>query len=162
MTKEALGELIIQEQEGFYRIAKTIIFEDADVSDALSEAIVRAFANLHQLKKDRYAKTWFVRILINECYRILNSRNKLVYVEESELILKESPADDRDYSELYMMLEELPPETRLCITLYYLEGYSVKEIAKLTGTTTSSVKNRLLRGRKKLKDMLDYPAGQPV
>lgn len=160
MTKEELGELIMQEQESFYRIAKTIIYEDADVSDALSETIVRAFASLHQLRHDRYAKTWFVRILLNECYKTLKSRNRLIYMEEAELISGEGSADDRDYSELYICLEQLPEETRLCIVLYYMEDYSVKEVAKLLDTTASSVKNRLLRGRKRLKELLDVPVEQ--
>ncbi len=160
MTKEELGELIMREQEGFYRIAKTVIYEDCDVGDALSEAIVKAFANLDTLKRDRYAKTWFVRILINECYNILNKRNRLVYVDEEELKASEKPQESSDYSELYLALEELPKEQRLCIALYYMEGYSVKEIASMTESTVSAVKNKLLRGRKKLKELLESPIEQ--
>ena len=51
-----------------YRIAKSLLYNDADCADAIQEAIVKAFAKLHTLKDDSYAKTWLIRIVMNECY----------------------------------------------------------------------------------------------
>lgn len=159
MTKEELGNMIITEQESFYRIAKTLLYEDADCADAISEAIVKAFGSINSLRKAKYAKTWFVRILINECYAILNSRKRLAYLEPDEMPENVVTFNKEDYSELYEALEQLPPKTRLVISLYYLEGYSVKEIAKLTNTSESAVKNRLMRGRRQLKGDLEEMEG---
>ncbi|MBR1816731.1 MAG: sigma-70 family RNA polymerase sigma factor [Lachnospiraceae bacterium] len=159
MTKEELGQLIMTEQECFYRIAKTMLYEDADCSDAISEAIVKAFDSINTLRKPKYAKTWFVRILINECYAILNRQKRMVAYEPDSLPDNIVSFNNEDYSELYEALEALPPKTRLVISLYYMEGYSVKEIAKLTDTTESAVKNRLLRGRHELKNDLEEMEG---
>ena len=71
MTKQDFGDLIISFTDDFYRIAKAILKEDADCEDAMSSAIVKGFSKLHTLKKQEYAKTWFSRILINECQMIL-------------------------------------------------------------------------------------------
>ena len=70
MTKQELGDLIISSQEEMYRIAKTILYNDDDCADAISETIVRAFSKIVSLKKDTFAKTWLIRILINECFNV--------------------------------------------------------------------------------------------
>ena len=55
MTKETLGQLIIDSEETMYHIAKSLLYNDADCADAIQEAIVKAFAKLHTLKDDSYA-----------------------------------------------------------------------------------------------------------
>ncbi len=153
MTKEKLGSLIIEWEEGLYRVAKTLLYNDEDCGDAIQESIVKAFSNLHALKKDKYVKTWFTRILMNECYAIMRKEKKLVSLEtvpEKEAYVRE------DYSDLYMAVSSLPEEMRMAVVLYYGEGFSVKEIACIEDTTESAVKNRLLRARKKLKSQLSH------
>ncbi|MDE7185763.1 MAG: sigma-70 family RNA polymerase sigma factor [Lachnospiraceae bacterium] len=148
MTKEQLGNLIIASEETMYRVAKTLLRSDADCADAIQEAIVKAFSAIQTLRKDSYAKTWLVRIVINECYAIMRREQRLVPIDN---IAEEAAAEQADYSELYDALSRLPEEIRLTVTLYYIEGYSVKEIADLMKTTQSAVKNRLMRARAKMK-----------
>ena len=74
MTKETLGQLIIDSEETMYHIAKSLLYNDADCADAIQEAIVKAFAKLHTLKDDSYAKTWLIRIVMNECYAIMRRK----------------------------------------------------------------------------------------
>lgn len=114
-----------------YHIAKSLLYNDADCADAIQEAIVKAFVKLHTLKDDSYAKTWLIRIVMNE--------------QETE---------SKDYSDLYEAIFHLPEQIKLCVTLYYMEGYSVKEVAALLDTTESAVKNRLAKARGKLKEAL--------
>ncbi|MDE6364240.1 MAG: sigma-70 family RNA polymerase sigma factor [Lachnospiraceae bacterium] len=148
MTKEQLGNLIIASEETMYRVAKTLLRSDADCADAIQEAIVKAFSAIQTLRKDSYAKTWLVRIVINECYAIMRREQRLVPIDN---IAEEAATEQADYSELYDALSRLPEEIRLTVTLYYIEGYSVKEIADLMKTTQSAVKNRLMRARAKMK-----------
>lgn len=75
MTKEALGELILSSERQLYATAKTILSDDQDCADAIQESIVKAFSKIDTLKKDRYAKTWLMRILFNECYNIARRIN---------------------------------------------------------------------------------------
>ena len=63
MKKEQLGELIIASEETMYRVAKSLLYNDADCADAIQEAIVKAFSKLHTLKEDTYAKTWLIKIV---------------------------------------------------------------------------------------------------
>ena len=132
-----------------YRVAKTLLRSDADCADAIQEAIVKAFTGIQTLRKDSYAKTWLVRIVINECYAIMRHERRLVPIDD--FTVAEAAAEQADYSELYDALSRLPEEIRLAVTLYYIEGYSVREVAELLNTTQSGVKNRLMRARAKMK-----------
>lgn len=153
MEKEQLGQLIIASSDTMYHIAKTLLYNDADCADAIQEAIVKAFSKYHTLKKDAYAKTWLIRILINECYSILRQKSRTIPMD-SPLMGQPLP-HTQDYSDLYEALAALPDDMRLAVTLYYMEGYSVKEIADLLKTSESAVKNRLLRARKKMRRILE-------
>lgn len=159
MKKEQLGELIIASENTLYHVAKTLLYNDADCADAIQEAIVKAFTNLHTLRKDSYGKTWLVRILINECYAIMRKQKNIVSLEEYQ---NQEAVWPEDYSDLYEAVSQLPKETRICVTLYYLEGYSVKETAKILDVTESAVKNRLLRARKQLRSELEQAVSPGV
>ena len=53
-------------------------------------------------------------------------------------------------------IDTLPEKLRLPLVLHYLEGYPVKDIAKMLGSTAGTVKNRLLEARKRLRGELEY------
>ena len=103
--------------------------------------------------QDSYAKTWLIRILINECYAIMRREKRIVSLESYQR--GEEAQEAEDYSGLYDALRRLPEEMRMCVTLYYLEGYSVRETAALLEITESAVKNRLARARAKLRTELE-------
>lgn len=152
MKKEQLGQLILASEDTLYRVAKTLLRSDADCADAIQEAIVKAFSSLHTLRKDSYAKTWLVRIVINECYAIMRKEKRVVSIED--YTPEEMAESTEDYSDLYEAVSRLPKEQRLSVALYYMEGYSVKEIAELMETSESAVKSRLARARARLKQDL--------
>ncbi|MDY3249310.1 MAG: sigma-70 family RNA polymerase sigma factor [Candidatus Choladocola sp.] len=156
MDRQQLGELILASSESMYRVAKSLLGRDADCEDAISETIVKAFEKVHTLRTDQYGKTWLIRILMNECYMIMRRGKKTVSLEDYPL--EDGAGEERDYSDLYHAITRLPCDMRLCITLYYVEGYSVKEIAGLLKVTESTVKNRMARARKRLKCELDEEA----
>ena len=58
------------------------------------------------------------------------------------------------HQQLYMALSTLPPKERSAITLYYLSGYSVKDIAAITESSEDAVKKQMSRGREKLKTLI--------
>ena len=135
-----------------YHIAKSLLYNDADCADAIQEAIVKAFVKLHTLKDDSYAKTWLIRIVMNECYAIMRKEKKIISLQDYQM--NEQETESKDYSDLDEAIFRLPEQIKLCVTLYYMEGYSVKEVAALLDTTESAVKNRLAKARGKLKEAL--------
>lgn len=154
MTKEKLGSLIIASEDHLYRVAKSLLYNDADCADAIQDAIVKAFSKLHTLKNDKYAKTWVIRILINECYAIMRKEKRMVSLETVETVPEDAAYEEKDYSDLYEAVTKLPEDMRMAVVLYYVEEFSIKEIALIQNVSESAVKNRLFKARAKLRVML--------
>ena len=147
MTKEALGELILSSERQLYATAKTILSDDQDCADAIQES----FSKIDTLKKDRYAKTWLMRILINECYNIARRINVNESLDEGYAENMKQPKENRDYSELYRAVNELKEELRIPVILYYMEEFNIREIAQILEISEGAVQKRLVRARKTLK-----------
>ena len=154
MTKENLGELILNSENQLYATAKIILGKDEDCADAISETIVKAFEKRETLKQETYAKTWLIRILINECYSLLRKQKKYVSMETAEIPERKQP-EKMDYSELYQAVSELKDELKLPVILYYAEDFSIREIAQILEITEGAVQKRLARARGKLKKAFD-------
>lgn len=152
MEKEAFANVVLSSTNSLYRISKSILKYDADCEDAVQEAIATGFGKLSTLRQEAYARTWLTRILIHECYNLLKKREKtaemLAEPEDTEYV-------GSDYSDLYDALRMLKKEYRLTIVLYYLEGYSIEETAKILRVPSGTVKSRLSRGRRNLRRIME-------
>lgn len=162
LDKETFSKLAIDSTDSLYRVSKSILGNDSDCEDAVGEAITIAFQKLDTLKKDEYAKTWLTRILIHECFRICRQRKRIVLVADND---ESAPGKQNGteigyytasehYFDLYQAMEQLTGEQKLTIILFYYEGYSVREIARMTDVTQGTVKSRLGRARSQLKRFL--------
>ena len=141
MTKEDLGHLIIASTDSLYRISKSILRNETDCEDAVSEAIV----------------TWLVRILINECYRIYRQKQ---FAPSNDFTFKENLSDEADYSELYHAMMQLDDKYRIPVELYYIEGYKIHEITDILNRSEGTIKSQLARGRQQLRKYLESEAAQ--
>jgi RNA polymerase sigma-70 factor (ECF subfamily) len=151
LTKEKLGDLILASEQQMYATAKSILRSDTDCADAIQETIVRAFSGIAKLRQDKYAKTWLMRILINECHNLIRKNNRIVSLEDYTEAGEIETSEKRDYSELYNALLHLKEELRIPVTLYYMEEFRVKEIAAILDISEGAVQKRLARARKQMK-----------
>ena len=93
-----------------------------------------------------------MRILKNECYIILRNKKRVILFDD----LPEEGDEPFDALDLKTAFSKLSPESRLCITLYYYEGYSISEIAAFLNEPEGTVKSRLSRARKAMRqDLMD-------
>lgn len=150
MNKSTFQNKVLEAETTLYRISKTMLFDESDCEDAVSEAILNAYSNLNHLRNEKYFKTWLVRILINECNKILRAKRRFAPLSE-EILVYNNP----EYSDLYNEIYKLKPDLRITIMLYYIEGYSVEEIKNILKIPAGTVKSRLSRGRKLLKSRLE-------
>lgn len=150
--KEAFMDLIRAVQKSLFVIARSIVKNNEDCADALQETIAKAFTNVHTLKEPAYFKTWIIRILINECNRIIR-KNKRVYPIPYDL-RKTSYKDEYEQIELFEVIDDLNEELQTMVTLFYIEDLSVKEISKVLEVSEGTVKSRLFRARKQLSELL--------
>ena len=133
-----------------FRVAFAILRNRTDCEDAAQNAVLKAYRNLGSLKQRSYFKTWLISILKNECFDMLKRRRPTLDVTEQELSYEMAVPD----VDLNRAFDQLSPEERLTITLYYYEGYDTREIAKLTEVSEGTVRSRLSRGRASLRAML--------
>lgn len=147
ITQEELSALIMDNKDGMYRLAFSILRNDADAQDAVSDAIVLAFEKCHQLRKTSSAKSWLMQILVNSSKKIAVQSNKYVLLENEIQYEQAEEFKDDDMWETVMELDE---EFREVVVLYYYEQFSVREIGKMLRVPEGTVKSRLARAREKL------------
>ena len=157
MTKERFTSEVLAEEKSLYYVAKSILSRDEDCADAIQSAILSAYSRLDTLKEERYFKTWLTRILINESYTLLRKRRDVLSYED---YFKETAGEETEHCpELWQEIAGLKEEYRIPVVLYYVEGYSMKEIAKMLNVTEGSIRTRLYRGRNQLRERLKGVAG---
>lgn len=134
-----------------FRIAFAILRNRADSEDAAQNAVLKAYTNLDTLKERRYFKTWLIRILKNECVNVLHAQKPVSNLDDCASVGYEMQVPDMDLNRAFDALSE---DERLAITLFYYEGYSTKEIAKICEENDGTIRTRLSRARKMLREKL--------
>jgi len=152
MEKEAFTSAILGMTDTLYRVAATQLRQRADQEDAVQECLRRAWEKQHKLREERYVQTWVIRILLNECHRLQRRMARALPAEDI-------PTTHRDEnSELKEALLRVEERFRTPMLLHYIEGYGIAETAAMLRIPQGTVKSRLARGRKQLKEILDEEA----
>ena len=149
MDKDTFARQVTDLQGGLYRVAASYLRGESDRLDAVSEAIARAWEKRHTLRNESLFRTWITRILIRECVNIQRRQKRSVPVDalpETEI----EPEDER-IAALREALAQLPQRQRTMTVLHYMEGYDVREVARIMGTTKSAVCAGLSRARARLR-----------
>lgn len=145
LTKQELEKLILENQEYLYRLAFSYMKNDADAQDAVGEAIVTAYEHRYTLIKKESAKSWLIKILINQCITMLRKQKK-----ELSIQLPAETYSPFQFDELWLIVMELPDNLRSIVVLYYYEQFTTKEISKILKIAEGTVKSRLSRAREQL------------
>ena len=141
-------------EKSMYLLAVSTLKNDYDAEDAMQSAILKAYENLDQLRAADKFKPWLFRILINECYRLLNDKTYNVDIDEfTDIGETQENLDDR--ITLWETVNRLDDEYRMVIILFYYEGMKIKDIAKTLEISEANVKKRLQRARGHLSQMLN-------
>ena len=149
MDKDDFAARVTTMQQSLYRVAASYMRGEADRLDAVCEAIARAWEKRGALRDERLFSTWITRILIRECVNIQRRQRRSVPVDVlPEQIQEEENSDVRSLREA---IETLPQRQRTMLVLHYMEGYDVREVARIMGTTTGAVCAGLSRARETLR-----------
>ncbi|MDD6279184.1 MAG: RNA polymerase sigma factor [Ruminococcus sp.] len=138
-----------------YNAAFCVLKNDADSQDAVQNTLMLAYEHLNCLRNTDKLRPWLMRILLNECYKIIrqHKRNESVDIDSVE-IPEIQDFHDCDDSGILRLVRSLRVNYRDVIILYYYEGMSVKEISAALDITEANVKKRLSRGRNKLRALI--------
>ena len=125
-------------------LARTRHIQDSE--DVFQEVFSRFFRHQENLDSDEHRKAWRIRCTLN-CTNTLLSARWRTHLPLEEAVTQAMEPEDR---EVYQAVLALPRKYRTALHLHYYEGYSVTEIAALTGAREGTVKSWLSRGREKL------------
>ena len=150
---ERLIQYILEEQNRFYRIAYSYTRHQEDALDVVQSAVCKALEAHESIRNEDAIKTWFYRILINECLVLVKKRKRILLSADD--LGQEEVYYEKGY-ELYDEMEEelaqLELDVQSIIKLRFFEELSLKEISCITGLKLSTVKTKLYRGLKQLKE----------
>ncbi len=140
----------------------TYVTGDRDqANDVFQEVFVKAFLSLHTLRDSDKAANWLFRIARNECLNAIkvSKRNERRSVEIDDAVESSIPATaaigyNDDMEHVRKALTMISSEQREALLLAEFEGFSLKEIAEMTGASLSNVKVRIHRAKQKLQTIL--------
>lgn len=151
--------LIAKHEKTVYKLAYSYMKNKQDADDIYQEVFLRYFRKKPEFENEEHEKAWFIRTTINCCKNLcVSSWFKKTAPLEENVFGEEGVYVPQEQSELFEAVMGLPVKYRTVIHLFYYEGYSVREIAELTGEKVTAITTRLNRARGKLRDMLTETA----
>ena len=160
------GEMILTDKDAFckhiqlyekamYSLAFSIVRNDSDAGEIISESIYRAYKNLDALKNEKSFKPWILRIVHNTAVEMIRKNSKIITSEETPNIPDDSPENDiTTRLTIREAVNSLKQPYRTVAVLFYYENLSVSKIAQITSTNIGTVKKQLSRARKMLREIL--------
>lgn len=150
MTEQQFEEYIKAHRATVFRLAYSMMKNREDADDVTQDAFVRLYQSHEKFSTEDNVKAWLIRVTINLCKDMLRSAWRRHRSDD----MPEKACESREELHLLESVKRLKPESSAVIYLFYYEGYSAEEIAKLRRTTSAAVRTRLTRARKELKTML--------
>ncbi len=166
----AVRELIRRYNPRLFRVARGVLSNDSAAEEVLQESYIAAFTQLHTFRGASRFSTWVTRIVLNQAkmhWRRQRPTQEYDTVTETDLTGSASVVnfpgveDGETYTarrELQRLLEDalsqLPPEFRLPFLMYEVEQMGVLAIARDLDINPATVKTRLFRARRKLREIL--------
>lgn len=150
---ERLIQYILENQDRFYRVAYSYTRHQEDALDVVQSAVCKALEAHESIKNEDAVRTWFYRILINECLAMLKKRKRLLLTDDG--MEREEVYYEKGYElddGLEKELDRLELDVQGIIKLRFFEELSLKEISSITGLNLNTVKTKLYRGLKQLKE----------
>lgn len=173
--EEALRHIMAQNNRRLYRIARSIVLDSHEAEDVVQEAYLKAFTHLDGFRGEAGLATWLARITINEAAARLRVRRRAKIIhffgaekKRDEVFSSQAKdCDDPEKSlaqrEILRLVEQatdkLPEDFRVVFVLRVVEGLGVAETAQILDVRPETVKTRLHRARRLIREHLEKEIG---
>lgn len=148
----AFEQLVAARADRSFRIARAILGNDADASDATQDAFVAAWRELPRLRDPESFDPWLRRIVVNAARARIRGRRRVheISLDASHDRRQPGPTLSDQVGDTELLshaFDRLDPEKRSILVLHYLEHESVASIASALGIAPGTVKWRLSEAR---------------
>ncbi len=164
-SRQAFEQLIEQYQYRVLRTIASIVSDEQAAQDVAQETFLSAWSNLAKLKEKQKFGGWLNHTAINLSKLWLRDQRKYredtVPLKEDVVLWTQELKDQGDElrQEVWDAIDELIDEHREAVILYYISGYSYKEISEMLSVPVSTIQGRLQKARNQLrKEFLDMVA----
>ena len=168
----AFDYLVTYYHSGVFNLVYGILSDRADAADVTQEVFLRAFRGIRGFRQGSSLKTWLYRISVRQalnhrrwCWRHHRQqvsidaeeegRSLALDLKDSEATPYERLASQETQQAVRAALAQVPALFRSAVILRDLEGLSYEEVAEVLEVSVGTVKSRILRGRRLLKEALD-------
>ncbi len=163
---EEFTEVALSYLNQLYSASRRLTASPADADDLVQETYTLAFQHYRELRSLAHCRAWLYRILHRQAatrYRKERSGPQLVLVEggaeDNDFAPPEMPLDQDvleriSVQEIRRIIESLPADLRVAVTLCDIEGFTYAEIADITESPVGTVRSRIARARAKLVNKL--------
>ncbi len=141
-----------------FRAAFTLTKNRQDAEDVAQDTFISLIQSEPDFESEEHQKAWLLRVCANKCKSLFRT----VWHSRTEGINENIPAQELTVDESGVMnaVNNLNQKYKEVIYLYYIEGYSTKEIAQILETTQNTVVSRMSRARNLLKNLLKETEGE--
>jgi RNA polymerase sigma factor, sigma-70 family len=149
-------EIIQQHERVIYKVCSFYTSSGLPMADLYQEVVCNLWSGFSKFREESSVSTWIYRVALNTC---ISGVRKDIKQPKSNLIasrladsLAEPETMEENIREMYSLINQLKSIEK-AIILLYLENKSYQEIAEITGLSISNVATKLMRSKKKLKQM---------
>ena len=135
-----------------FRLAFSMLKSPADADDVTQNVLLSLYRTDYQFESDEHVRNWLMKVTVNECRKVW--RRPFRSHENIDDYAETLAFEDPSYQDLFEAIMQLDRDKRTVIVLYYIEGYSIKEIAEILGVPAATIGTRLARARAKLAQYL--------
>ncbi len=146
--RRELDRIYAEYSDMVYRLALVRCGSRADADDVFQEVFLRLVRKSPSFESEEHLKAWLIRVTLNCSYKLLGS----AWSRRTEPLSETLEIQDEYDGEVFDAVQSLPEKYRTVIHLFYYEGYSGAEIAKLLGLSESAVRTRVQRAKEKLRE----------
>jgi RNA polymerase sigma-70 factor (ECF subfamily) len=146
-----MEETVKRNEDRLFRTAAAIMGGKADAEDIVQDVFVKLFEKRPPFESAEHETAWLIRVTVNLC----KSRLRSPWRKATVPLLDDYPAQTDEQRDILQTVLSLPPKYRTALHLFYFEGYSTKEIAKMTNQKEATVRKRLERARRMLRSYLE-------
>ena len=140
--------------DAVYRVALAQTGSPADADDVYQDVFLRLLKDATAFASDEHLKAWLLRVTVNRCHDLARTawkrRTEPLEREHADIL-----APNAFRADIWEVVAKLPEDQRAVVHLFYIEGYSTDEIARIMQCQPATVRTRLHRARQHLKADLD-------
>ena len=153
MTDNDLEHYVVLYRKSVISAALCYVHNTSDAEDIAQEVFMKLYTHDGGFDSDEHVKAWLLRCAINMSKNLLQT-HWYRFSDPLEAADEKVHYDVTDDGGLLAVLHKVSRKNRVALYMYYYEGYSTAEIAKILNTNENAVSARLSRGRRQLKKLL--------